>query len=239
MKVLYQVRWGDKKGGYGEHYWDLNHAGHNNDHGNDGYDNSDDGSYHEEANDPYDEPSQNSPTYGHEEYDPEKASYEETSRNKRAHPKVKVERKTVESYEEKEQPQHKRKNIEKLQAAASHNVDTSHEDQTPSVVGLKHKQKRQPYTHQGEETKEKQQVVLVVNHKNKDQDNQGSQYVQRRPEPTHYVPYESGAGVRQHHQDEATAAASVPRLFLEPSTGHVVDRATGQAYVLQPITKHN
>ncbi|XP_050298065.1 uncharacterized protein LOC126737277 isoform X1 [Anthonomus grandis grandis] len=23
-----KVRWGDKHGGYGEHYWDLNHAGH-------------------------------------------------------------------------------------------------------------------------------------------------------------------------------------------------------------------
>jgi hypothetical protein len=24
----FQVRWGDKHGGYGEHYWDYNHAGH-------------------------------------------------------------------------------------------------------------------------------------------------------------------------------------------------------------------
>lgn len=28
---MLQVRWGDKNGGYGEHYWDLNHAGHAND----------------------------------------------------------------------------------------------------------------------------------------------------------------------------------------------------------------
>ncbi|KAJ1522925.1 hypothetical protein ONE63_002064 [Megalurothrips usitatus] len=28
-----QVRWGDKHGGYGEHYWDYNHGGH---HGGDG-----------------------------------------------------------------------------------------------------------------------------------------------------------------------------------------------------------
>lgn len=28
------MRWGDKHGGYGEHYWDYNHAGHgNDDHG--------------------------------------------------------------------------------------------------------------------------------------------------------------------------------------------------------------
>lgn len=152
---------------------------------------------------------------------------------------MKVERKTVESYEETEQPQLKRKNIEKLQTAATDNVETVHENLNPPAVGLKLKQKRHPYKHQDEETKEKQQVVLVVNHKDKEADNLGSQYILRRPEPTHYVPYESGAGVRQHHQDEATAAASVPRLFLEPSTGHVVDRATGQAYVLQPITKYN
>ncbi|KAF2896579.1 hypothetical protein ILUMI_09598, partial [Ignelater luminosus] len=25
------VRWGDKHGGYGEHYWDYNHAGHGHD----------------------------------------------------------------------------------------------------------------------------------------------------------------------------------------------------------------
>lgn len=58
-------------------------------------------------------------------------------------------------------------------------------------------------------------------------------------EPPKYVPYEGGAGVRQHQQPEVSAASTVPRLFLEPSTGHVVDRATGQAYVLQPIAAHN
>lgn len=26
-----QVRWGDKHGGYGEHYWDYNHAGDDHD----------------------------------------------------------------------------------------------------------------------------------------------------------------------------------------------------------------
>ena len=26
-----QVRWADKKGGHGEHYWDYNHAGHHDD----------------------------------------------------------------------------------------------------------------------------------------------------------------------------------------------------------------
>ncbi len=30
-----QVKWGDKKAGYGEHYWDYNHAGHGHEHGHD------------------------------------------------------------------------------------------------------------------------------------------------------------------------------------------------------------
>ncbi|XP_063218556.1 uncharacterized protein LOC134528821 [Bacillus rossius redtenbacheri] len=37
-----KARWGDKHGGYGEHYWDYNHAGHGDDHGEDG-----DGGYSE------------------------------------------------------------------------------------------------------------------------------------------------------------------------------------------------
>ncbi|KAG8278596.1 hypothetical protein J6590_016858, partial [Homalodisca vitripennis] len=28
-----KARWGDKHGGYGEHYWDYNHDGHHSDHG--------------------------------------------------------------------------------------------------------------------------------------------------------------------------------------------------------------
>ena len=31
--MFLQVRWGDKHGGYGEHYWDYNHAGHGGDGG--------------------------------------------------------------------------------------------------------------------------------------------------------------------------------------------------------------
>lgn len=58
-------------------------------------------------------------------------------------------------------------------------------------------------------------------------------------EPPHFVPYEGGSGVRQHQQPDVSAAATVPRLFLEPSTGRVVDRATGQAYVLQPVAPHS
>ncbi|KAJ9580679.1 hypothetical protein L9F63_024146 [Diploptera punctata] len=39
-----QVRWGDKHGGYGEHYWDYNHAGHGGEGGDDG---GSDGGYSE------------------------------------------------------------------------------------------------------------------------------------------------------------------------------------------------
>lgn len=230
---VWQVRWGDKKGGYGEHYWDLNHHGPSNDHG-DNYDN-DDGSYHE-PNDPYDEPSDHSPTYG-DEYDAEKASYEDTNRNKRAYPKVKVERK-AENYDS--QP-YSKSNREVLETAATRHVDIHQEKLKPTTVGVQQKQKRHPHKQQDE--KEKHQVVLVVNHRddNNDQNNQDNQYQGLPPKASQYVSYENGAGVRQHQEEftpeeaEATAAASVPRLFLEPSTGHVVDRATGQAYVLQPI----
>ncbi|PNF21660.1 hypothetical protein B7P43_G11270 [Cryptotermes secundus] len=40
-----KVRWGDKHGGYGEHYWDYNHAGHGGDGGGD--DGGNDGGYSE------------------------------------------------------------------------------------------------------------------------------------------------------------------------------------------------
>ncbi|XP_068082784.1 uncharacterized protein [Anabrus simplex] len=40
-----KARWGDKHGGYGEHYWDYNHAGHG--HGDDGGDDGGEGGYSE------------------------------------------------------------------------------------------------------------------------------------------------------------------------------------------------
>ncbi|CAH0699743.1 unnamed protein product [Spodoptera exigua] len=287
-----KVRWGDKKGGYGEHYWDLNHAGNADNIGDDG----DDGSYRESHNDdPYDEPSNNAPTYGEEEYDPERSSYEETGRAKRAHPKVERSRKSErkhpksiqsESSEEsapRKQNNRERNNNNREQEAA----ETSHEEkfeddddeEEEEEAYEKPKPKRQHYRKKDDDAKpkEKNQVVLVVNHKD-DEDQQQNQFAptnqpdhssylnQQQPDLTHYlpqtqqlpqyltqappapkqhlepprfVPYEGGAGVRQHHQSDVTAASTVPRLFLEPSTGHVVDRATGQAYVLQPIAPHN
>lgn len=65
---------------------------------------------------------------------------------------------------------------------------------------------------------------------------QSNQYPARRlVDQTQYVPYESGAGVRQYQSPEVKEVATVPRLFLEAATGRVVDRATGQAYILQPV----
>ncbi|XP_035459363.2 PH domain-containing protein DDB_G0275795 [Spodoptera frugiperda] len=308
-----KVRWGDKKGGYGEHYWDLNHAGNADNIGDDGDDGSyrephdiDHGSYRNSHDvDPYDEPSNSAPTYGEEEYDPERSSYEETGRAKRAHPKVerarKSERKHPKSYqtESAEESAPKKQNNRDNRERNNNNnnreqeaAETSHEEEFEDAddeeeeeeeVYEKPKPKRQHYRKKENDTKqkEKNQIVLVVSHKDDEEQQQNQftptsppdhssylnqqqpdltqylpqpqqlpqqlpQYLPQPPqvpkqhlEPPHFVPYEGGAGVRQHHQPDVTAASTVPRLFLEPSTGHVVDRATGQAYVLQPIAPHN
>lgn len=118
------------------------------------------------------------------------------------------------------------------QASASQQIDDKEKPEHKSHEDI-----------QENENKEKKQVVLVLSHKDKDTDKQikeqQSQFEPKRQRHSnHFVPYEHGAGVREHQHPEATVAASVPRLFLEPSTGHVVDRATGQAYVLQPIRNH-
>ncbi|CAG9812652.1 unnamed protein product [Phaedon cochleariae] len=45
-----KVRWGDKHGGYGEHYWDYNHAGHDNDGDGEGsHQNAEYAEYEEES----------------------------------------------------------------------------------------------------------------------------------------------------------------------------------------------
>ncbi|XP_049703231.2 sex-determining region Y protein isoform X2 [Helicoverpa armigera] len=287
-----KVRWGDKKGGYGEHYWDLNHAGNADNIGDDG----DDGSYHESHNsDPYDEPSDNLPTYGNEEYDPERASYEESGRAKRAYPKSdrprKQERKHHKSSEQesdeeprpRKQNRHIKEEPEPAETSHEEEYEEDHDDESYEEPKPKRQQHRKKEDNQ--KPKEKKQIVLVVSHKDDDDDNnqpqqqqqqqanqytpqnqqEFSQYQTHLPqnqnvqaqtlpsqqatlptyvpkqylEPPRFVPYEGGAGVRQHQQPEVSAATTVPRLFLEPSTGHVVDRATGQAYVLQPIAAHN
>ncbi|CAH0627304.1 unnamed protein product [Chrysodeixis includens] len=286
-----KVRWGDKKGGYGEHYWDLNHAGNADNHGDDHYE-GDNGSYHElSENDPYDEPSDNVPTYNNDEYDPEKSSYEEGSRAKRAHPKIKVERKHQKAerdYDEEPRSQKKkRKNKEQIkeverETSQEEEEEVEDEDSDEDESYEKPKPRRQKQRkHEDNKPKDKKQIVLVVSHNDDDEKQQNedeteeqtekpqyvaekqatpSRYVQPPPEPQYlpqpqaeyaqypalpqaqneqqqprYFPYEGGAGVR--HPE--AAAATVPRLFFEAATGHVVDRATGQAYVLQPIAVQN
>lgn len=79
--------------------------------------------------------------------------------------------------------------------------------------------------------------MLVVSHKDNEAKKEPTQNQEQKTQANdnRFVPYESGSGVRQHQE---VTAASAPRLFLEPSTGHVVDRTTGQAYVLQPVNKY-
>ncbi|XP_059048350.1 myb-like protein F [Achroia grisella] len=241
-----KVRWGDKKGGYGEHYWDLNHAGHTGSQDNDGYNGDhDDHNYQDSSNDPYDEPSDHSAFYSNDDYDPEKSSYEENGRAKRAHSRQKSEnRKPQKEYYEEEQEktrprkQH-RKNAEQ-DIASSHKVEEySEEDEDVEVQKKTPKRRTQNKQTQQHQTpkEEKNQVVLVVkendNSNNQEQTNQYNGNTQQ--DVNQYVPYEGGAGVRQHHQADLNAAAIAPRLFLEHATGRVVDRVTGQAYILQPI----
>lgn len=236
------MRWGDKKGGYGEHYWDLNHAGHGNDHGDDSYnDHSDDGSYHHDDNSDhgYDGSSDHSPSYG-DDYDPEKASYEESGRAKRAHPKIKTERRAQREDHQEVLKSKGRRNKEELHEAPSHKVEqySDEEDASSEEVYKKPKRShhRQSHDEDVQQKETKNQVVLVVKEKDGNQHENSRQNYQ---DFSQFVPYEGGAGVRQHRHPETTAAASAPRLFLEPTTGHVVDRATGQAYVLQPIAAPN
>ncbi|XP_017774443.1 PREDICTED: uncharacterized protein LOC108561142 isoform X1 [Nicrophorus vespilloides] len=70
LKQRGKVRWGDKNGGYGEHYWDYNHAGG---HGADGHD---------------EEESQNHESY--EPYEEEVDEQESGKRQRRAHEEVEL-----------------------------------------------------------------------------------------------------------------------------------------------------
>ncbi|CAG4936782.1 unnamed protein product [Colias eurytheme] len=180
-----KVRWGDKKGGYGEHYWDLNHAGHTDDHDNGDYDS--DGQYN---HDTYDEPSEQSPTYESNE----KLTYDESERIKRA------------------DSEKARRELETQRDQQAHYNHENHE-------GEFRRQQKKP--------REKHHIVLVVNQREREPHRQRD--VKQRP-------YEGS--VRRHPSLESSVAASAPRLFFESSTGHVIDRTTGQAYVLQPVVHH-
>ncbi|XP_037961661.2 uncharacterized protein LOC105382767 isoform X2 [Plutella xylostella] len=245
-----KVRWGDKKGGYGEHYWDLNHAGHNNDndhdHDHESYEHSsdDDGSYHPEASDPYDEPSEQLPTYNSDDaYDPEKSSksvYDESGRNKRAQPRLRVDRKPQE-YQEEHKPEtqrvyrprnHKERKTQNIAKTTPKYVHDESNNEEVTEQPKEHKQNignklKINVDDNIEDTKEVKKPSLEESFPN----------VPNRPKAP-YVPYATGAGVRQYNP-ELTAASAPPRLFLDPSTGHIVDRSTGQAYVLQPLRANN
>lgn len=244
------MRWGDKKGGYGEHYWDLNHAGHNNDNDDGNYDRNndhsghdhDDGSYNERnTNDAYDEPSDQTLNYNNDAYDPEKSSqYDEKERSKRAHyPRGTAERKTpIETqdgaYRRNIREGKRPKPVRTYEEPEENNEEEYEEAEEPTTTTTRRpalKKKIQRTEAENEEfdsaqPSDSKKVTLEDVHE---------PYQKPQKTQEHFVPYEGGAGVRQHYQ----AAAAPPRLFLEPSTGHVVDRATGQAYVLQPIIPIN
>lgn len=170
-----------------------------------------------------------------------------------------------EMYEEepqvKSQPQAKpqkanRKIKERLQAASTQQVENVAEDNTDTEQQppkRRRQQRRQqpsqednvPEQQKNQDTQQKDNQANSQepnnqepqqNQQQQQQHQQPQQYYGQRQTENQFVPYEQGAGVRQHHRPEINAAASAPRLFLEPTTGHVVDRATGQAYVLQPIS---
>ncbi|XP_050683594.1 suppressor of Mek1 isoform X2 [Leptidea sinapis] len=201
-----KVRWGDKKGGYGEHYWDLNHAGHTDNHDND-YDNQNDNPTDDES-DSYVEPSEQNENY---ETDTEKPAYE-NERSKRAYEKEKRNSKDK-IRNEKSQPQ-----------TYKEDEDNRSEDSGPRKQNIKLRSgEEETPDRKTDEQREKNHIILVVKHKD-------------RPQPVNkkqFVPYVNGAGIR--HPPSNNKRDVNHRLFIEPSTGHVIDRATGKAYVLQPL----
>ncbi|CAH0727943.1 unnamed protein product, partial [Brenthis ino] len=230
-----KVRWGDKNGGYGEHYWDLNHAGHAGNH--DSYDDSDDGSYHEDPNETYNGSDENDQSQNYEtvEYNPEITShYEEGERKKRAHGKIKTTTPRSDEIQEEQQkkPQNKGDFKPKIKMEDS---DDEISEIPVNRRKVKPKRRLKERNLSGLDDiqldREKNNVVLVINQRDKEEE----QPVKQQTEPKTFVPYDGGAEVRQHIRPEIATAAPVPRLFLEPSTGHVVDRTTGQAYFLQPV----
>lgn len=267
------MRWGDKQGGYGEHYWDLNHAGHAGNHNNDEDDsyrsdespysspyqsNEDSYSVHDTSNeDTYDEPSDQSSKYT--EYNPDNTqNFEDTNRAKRAQPRLKNEKqqrstespRKLQRFRKIKEPTVAASNVETVETTSS-NTDKVETTVRPLKRRIKLRQAKPPKDENQESDQEDLKAKSSNTHVQTQIPNvqlQSSQYsnVQepnnqhRRPvEQTLYVPYESGAGVRQYQSPESNQAAIVPRLFLEATTGHVVDRATGQAYILQPITVNN
>nr|XP_034824849.1 uncharacterized protein LOC117982595 [Maniola hyperantus] len=210
-----KVRWGDKKGGYGEHYWDLNHAGHagKQEEEDEYYDDDDD--YSEELQDYPD--TEEKANNEREEYYPDASEYERSARPKRENSKFEIQaQKGERNYEEKQRPKLFRANAEPTQIER-HNIDSQDNFDVDlmkmSLKGNTQRHAREYYHEKTYQPSEKNHIVLVVNH------NVKNNY--------------DGPGDR--HLNKQVTPASVPRLFLESSTGRVIDRATGQAYVLQPV----
>lgn len=244
LSFLKQVRWGDKKGGYGEHYWDLNHAGHTDDNGYDDYNtSSDDGSYHEDPTS-NDESNEKLQTYEIDEYNPDDTShYDENGRAKRANSRVKSKpQKDDRNSNEEEQltKEHRQRNNKDDDKT---NEESSEEYVTARPLRVKAKRRvRKPHEAEVSQTKEKNDFVLIVNRKEKDDEGENHKPQEPKPlesydnaEPKRFVSYEGNAGVRHNVQHDPLPSASVPRLFIDQSTGYIFDRTTGQAYVLQPI----
>ncbi|XP_045487625.1 uncharacterized protein LOC110991972 isoform X2 [Pieris rapae] len=196
-----KVRWGDKKGGYGEHYWDLNHAGHNNDH--------DDGEYHAD-DDSYDESSEQSSNYE----DIQKDTNEETERRKRAHTNSSKEHRTISHDENKERTQKKQKILQEPSKRVKNDIVL--------IVNERDRAVREPKTflEPPNQDLELRQNPGSIRQPSDLRQNPGSD---RKP-----------SDLRQN-PGLVLQPSSQPRLYFEPTTGHVIDRGTGQAFFLQPI----
>ncbi|CAH2269101.1 jg17319 [Pararge aegeria aegeria] len=220
-----KVRWGDKKGGYGEHYWDLNHAGHTGNQEND--DDYDDGSYNEEIQD-YPETAEQSEKYEAEEYNPDASDYEKSARPKRENSNFEIQTlKGERKYKEERRPVKKRSNVDETKF--KRHITESQNDYNRDLVKINPKTKslkqlHEQYLEDIHYTNEKNHLVLVPDQNLKES------YEDKASK--RFIPYEVGAG-RKHSQQ--IASAPVLRLILESSTGRVIDRATGQAYVLEPV----
>lgn len=165
---------------------------------------------------------------------------EDGNRNKRAHQRLRGEKKGLKN-PDNETPAEvsTRRNKEQIQTAYTHNVEKVSEQIKENQPERRLKSKR-PHHIRRHVDERKDNVEKYNQHEtDKQQSESGQRNTRHYNDQLKYVPYEQGSGVREHKNSEVTAAASVPRLFWEPSTGHVVDRNTGQAYVLQPITIQN
>ncbi|XP_052738371.1 uncharacterized protein LOC112045227 isoform X2 [Bicyclus anynana] len=216
-----KVRWGDRKGGYGEHYWDLNHAGHAEKQASD--DDYDDGPDNEELQD-YPETVEQSDKYEGEEYDPNASDYKKTSRPKRENSKVEMQYlKGEQNFQEEPTPIQKWTNIDKTIFRRQKIDSKDVYDVDLRTKYLKDNLQKYNIDDTNPQPSKINHLVLSVGHKVEEEN------------PNGFVSYEAG---RKHYKRQAFAAP-VFRPFLEAFTGHFIDRVTGKAYVLQPVNHNN